>query len=99
VFSIRPDRPVLRTRRKGTPPLHQKCARTQIIPKTTLLDVGKVANVVIATDDPSDVRTSVQQVFIEGVPIPKPSNAAPRPVSAPYSKAKVTGSHFEFRDS
>jgi hypothetical protein len=28
VFSIRPDQPVLRTRRKSTPPLHQMCART-----------------------------------------------------------------------
>jgi imidazolonepropionase-like amidohydrolase len=37
------------------------------------LDVGKVANVVIANGDPLDVRTSVQQVFIEGVPIPMTS--------------------------
>ncbi len=37
------------------------------------LDIGKVANVVIANGDPLDVRTSVQQVFIEGVPIPMTS--------------------------
>jgi imidazolonepropionase-like amidohydrolase len=37
------------------------------------LDVGKVANVVIANGDPLDVRTSVQQVFIEGVAIPMTS--------------------------
>ena len=37
------------------------------------LDVGKVANVVIANGDPLDVRTSVQQVFIRGVPIPMTS--------------------------
>ncbi len=34
------------------------------------LDVGKVANVVIANGDPLDVRTSVQQVYIQGVAIP-----------------------------
>ncbi len=34
------------------------------------LDVGKVGNVVIANGDPLDVRTSVQQVFIDGVAIP-----------------------------
>jgi len=34
------------------------------------LDVGKIGNVVIANGDPLDVRTSVQQVFIAGVPIP-----------------------------
>ncbi len=34
------------------------------------LDVGKVGNVVIANGDPLDVRSSVQQVFIGGVPIP-----------------------------
>jgi imidazolonepropionase-like amidohydrolase len=37
------------------------------------LDAGKVANVVIANGDPLDVRTSVQQVFIEGVAIPMTS--------------------------
>jgi imidazolonepropionase-like amidohydrolase len=37
------------------------------------LDVGKVANVVIANGDPLDVRTSVQQVFIEGTAIPMTS--------------------------
>ena len=37
------------------------------------LDVGKTANVVIANGDPLDVRTSVQQVFIGGVPIPMTS--------------------------
>ena len=37
------------------------------------LDIGKVANVVIANGDPLDVRTSVQQVFIEGVAIPMTS--------------------------
>jgi len=34
------------------------------------LDVGKTANVVIATGDPLDVRTSVKQVYIDGVAIP-----------------------------
>jgi imidazolonepropionase-like amidohydrolase len=34
------------------------------------LDVGKTANIVIANGDPLDVRTSVQQVFIDGVSIP-----------------------------
>ena len=34
------------------------------------LDVGKTANVVIANGDPLDVRTSVKQVFIDGVAIP-----------------------------
>jgi imidazolonepropionase-like amidohydrolase len=37
------------------------------------LDVGKVANVVVANGDPLDVRTSVQQVFIGGVAIPMTS--------------------------
>jgi imidazolonepropionase-like amidohydrolase len=37
------------------------------------LDVGKVANVVIANGDPLDVRTSVQQVFIGGIAIPMTS--------------------------
>ena len=37
------------------------------------LDVGKVANVVVANGDPLDVRTSVKQVFIEGVAIPMTS--------------------------
>jgi imidazolonepropionase-like amidohydrolase len=34
------------------------------------LDAGKLANVVIANGDPLDVRTSVQQVYIDGVEIP-----------------------------
>ena len=34
------------------------------------LDPGKTANIVIANGDPLDVRTSVQQVFIDGVSIP-----------------------------
>jgi imidazolonepropionase-like amidohydrolase len=37
------------------------------------LDVGKVGNVVIANGDPLDVRTSVKQVFIAGIPIPMSS--------------------------
>ncbi len=37
------------------------------------LDVGKIGNVVIANGDPLDVRTSVQQVFVEGVAIPMTS--------------------------
>ncbi len=34
------------------------------------LDVGKTANVVIANGDPLDVRTSVRQVYIDGIAIP-----------------------------
>ena len=34
------------------------------------LDVGKIANVVIADGDPLDVRSSVKQVYINGVSIP-----------------------------
>ncbi len=34
------------------------------------LDVGKMANVVIANGDPLDVRTDVKQVYIEGVAMP-----------------------------
>lgn len=34
------------------------------------LDVGKVANVVIANGDPLDVRTDVKQVYIDGKAIP-----------------------------
>jgi imidazolonepropionase-like amidohydrolase len=34
------------------------------------LDVGKIANVVVANGDPLDVRTDVKQVYIQGVPIP-----------------------------
>lgn len=34
------------------------------------LDVGKMANVVVANGDPLDVRTDVKQVYIQGVPIP-----------------------------
>ena len=37
------------------------------------LDAGKTGNVVIANGDPLDVRTSVKQVFIQGVPIPMTS--------------------------
>jgi imidazolonepropionase-like amidohydrolase len=34
------------------------------------LDVGKMANVVIANGDPMDVRTDVKQVYIQGVAVP-----------------------------
>ncbi len=34
------------------------------------LDIGKTANVVIANGDPLDVRTAVQQVYIDGIPAP-----------------------------
>ena len=34
------------------------------------LDIGKTANVVIANGDPLDVRTSVKQVYIQGIAIP-----------------------------
>jgi imidazolonepropionase-like amidohydrolase len=34
------------------------------------LDVGKTANIVIANGDPLDVRTSVKQVYIDGVAVP-----------------------------
>ncbi len=34
------------------------------------LDVGKMANVVIANGDPLDVRTDVKQVYIQGVAVP-----------------------------
>jgi imidazolonepropionase-like amidohydrolase len=37
------------------------------------LDVGKVANVVIANGDPLDVKTDVKQVFIAGREIPMTS--------------------------
>ena len=37
------------------------------------LDVGKTANVVLANGDPLDVRTSVMQVYIEGVAVPMTS--------------------------
>jgi imidazolonepropionase-like amidohydrolase len=37
------------------------------------LDVGKIANVVVADGDPLDVRTSVKQVYINGVAIPMES--------------------------
>jgi imidazolonepropionase-like amidohydrolase len=37
------------------------------------LDVGKVAHVIVANGDPLDVRTSVKQVFIDGVAIPMDS--------------------------
>lgn len=34
------------------------------------LDVGKMANIVVANGDPLDVRTSVKQVFVEGIAVP-----------------------------
>ena len=34
------------------------------------LDVGKTANVVIANGDPLDVRTTVKQVYIDGIAVP-----------------------------
>jgi imidazolonepropionase-like amidohydrolase len=34
------------------------------------LDAGKTANVVIANGDPLDVRTSVKQVYIDGIAVP-----------------------------
>ena len=34
------------------------------------LDIGKTANIVIANGDPLDVRTTVKQVYIDGVAIP-----------------------------
>lgn len=34
------------------------------------LDVGKIANVVMADGDPLDVRTDVKQVYIQGSPVP-----------------------------
>jgi imidazolonepropionase-like amidohydrolase len=34
------------------------------------LDVGKTANVVVATGDPLDVTTDVKQVYIQGQPVP-----------------------------
>jgi imidazolonepropionase-like amidohydrolase len=34
------------------------------------LDVGKVANVVVANGDPLDVKTDVKHVFINGAEIP-----------------------------
>lgn len=34
------------------------------------LDVGKTANIVIANGDPLDVRTTVKQVYIQGIAIP-----------------------------
>ena len=34
------------------------------------LDVGKMANVVVANGDPLDVRTNVKQVYIQGVAVP-----------------------------
>jgi imidazolonepropionase-like amidohydrolase len=34
------------------------------------LDVGKLANLVVANGDPLDVRTDVKQVYIQGVPVP-----------------------------
>ena len=37
------------------------------------LDTGKTANIVIANGDPLDVRTLVQQVFINGIAIPMSS--------------------------
>ena len=55
------------------------------------LDVGKVANVVIANGDPLDVRTSVQQVFIEGVAIPMTS----RKRSSATSICRLLRSHSD----
>jgi imidazolonepropionase-like amidohydrolase len=37
------------------------------------LDVGKMANVVLANGDPLDVRTDVKQVYIQGVAVPMAS--------------------------
>ncbi len=37
------------------------------------LDVGKTANVVVANGDPLDVRTTVKQVFIDGIAVPMES--------------------------
>ena len=37
------------------------------------LDVGKTANVVVATGDPLDVKTDVKQVYIDGQAIPMTS--------------------------
>ena len=37
------------------------------------LDIGKTGNVVVANGDPLDVRTAVQQVFIDGIAIPMTS--------------------------
>ncbi len=37
------------------------------------LEVGKMANVVVATGDPLDVKTDVKQVYIEGVAVPMES--------------------------
>ena len=37
------------------------------------LDVGKLANVVIANGDPLEVRTTVTQVYIDGVAVPMAS--------------------------
>jgi len=34
------------------------------------LDVGKIANVVVANGDPLDVKTDVKRVFIQGRPVP-----------------------------
>ena len=37
------------------------------------LDVGKTANVVLANGDPLDVRTTVKQIFIDGIAVPMES--------------------------
>jgi imidazolonepropionase-like amidohydrolase len=37
------------------------------------LEVGKLANVVVANGDPLDVKTDVKQVYIEGVAVPMES--------------------------
>jgi imidazolonepropionase-like amidohydrolase len=34
------------------------------------LDVGKMANLVLANGDPLDVRTDVKQVYVQGVAVP-----------------------------
>ena len=41
-----------------------------IADKLGSLDAGKTANVIIANGDPLDVRTSVKQVYIDGIAIP-----------------------------
>ncbi len=55
------------------------------------LDVGKIGNVVIADGDPLDVRTSVLQVFINGIPIPMSSRQTELrdeylPLTTPHGK-------------
>jgi imidazolonepropionase-like amidohydrolase len=53
------------------------------------LDVGKTANVVVANGDPLDVRTSVKQVFVDGVAVPMVSRQTQlRDEYMPLTKAK-----------